>query len=439
MSDKTKDPSEDEISADVEEEAAEIESSEKPAKKEVSGTDGDIEATSSQKAKSKSVAKPAKKVAKPEAKVDSKDIQLAAIEGIFHPGQSDIDVSSLPARDSQYDVEVKSGTMKSVVFIGVVLAVLLGTMVVTGRTGDVISVIQGDYLEKKIATTRLEEEAHRQAQLDALDRFGTLLLKGEPWDALVRLNGQVQYGQTSSGEWRELRLGASTPFQNLKIKELQKFEVSAAGHTPQAYEVTEGMWQEAPGGVDYRYELTATLAPASELEHQEFNLRMEGDLENDYHGSVKITSVPEGAKVIFNNNPLLDKDGNELVTPVTFDRNFVKDEAGKLVEEMVRVDTPPDNGHKIQVQFADNEEMPKYVTQLQRRMWTCEWKEGADTSKLDSKLALKEVCDYTWALDMNFTELKSYIETRAAEEKRIIDQMKEFQAGQEAAAESEKG
>lgn len=423
MSDKTKDPSEDEISADVEEEKA-----------TTSGEDGSVDAASSKKSKSKVAVKKAEKsVAKAE------DDQLAAIDGIFHPGKPDVDVSSLPEISSEYDVEVKSGTVKSVVFIGVVLAVLLGTMVVTGRTGDVISVIQGDYLEKQIAKTKIMEEEHRQAQLDALDKFGTLILKGEPWDALVRLNGQVQYGQTSSGEWRELRLGASTPFQNLKVKELQKFEISAAAHQSQTYEVTEGMWQEAAGTMDFRYELTATLSPASEIEYQEYNLRMESDVENDYYGALKITTVPEGAKVIFNNQPLLDKDGNELVTPVTFDRNYVRNEAGKLVEELVRVDTPPDNGHKIQLQIAGNEAMPKYVTQLQRRMWTCERKTEDEIKKLPATATPLHHCNYTYDLNMDFNALKTYIETRQAEEKRILDQMKELQAGSESAAAAEKG
>ncbi len=423
MSDKTKDPSEDEISADVEQKKA-----------TVSGEDGSVDAASSKKAKAKVAVKKAEKSV-PKTEDDS----FAAIDGIFHPGKPDVDVSKLPEVNSSFDSETKSGTVKSLAFIGVVLAVLLGAMVVTGRTGDVISVIQGDYLEKQIAKTKIIEEEHRLAQLAALDKFGTLLLKGEPWDALVRLNGQVQYGQTSSGEWRELRLGASTPFQNLKVKELQKFEVSAAGHTPQSYEVTEGMWSEAAGTMDFRYELTATLAPASEIEYQEYNLRMEADVENDYYGVMKITSSPEGAKVIFNNQPLLDKDGNALVTPVTFDRNYVRNEAGKLEEELVRMDTPPDNGHKIQLQIADNEAMPKYVTQLQRRMWTCTRKDEEEIKKLPATATVLHQCNYTYDLNMDFNALKTYIETREAEEKRIIEQMKEFQAGSESVEEAEKG
>lgn len=450
MSDKTKDPSEGEISEELEEVEASAENKEEAEKSDAndaSGVDGDADVVKAKGTKKKSADKKAEKTEKsakkpsaaPQEAVSGFEAKRAAIEGIFNPGKADLDVSSLREVSSEYDVTPKSGTVKSVAFIGGLLVILLGSMVVTGRTGDVISVIRGDYLEKKIAETRLAEEQHRQAQLDALDLYGTLILSGQPWDALIRLNGQVQYGQTSSGEWRELRLGASTPFQNLKVKETQTFEVSAAGHHPQTYEVTQGMWEQVSGTMDYRYNLTASLTPASERDHQEFNLRMESDLENDYEGVIKITTVPAGAKVIFNNNPLLDKDGNELVTPVTFDRNWVRNEAGKLEEQLARVDTPPDNGHKIQLQFPDDESMPKYVTQLQRRMWTCEWKDEDEVKKLGANATLLHQCNYTWNLDMDFNALKQYIEAREAEEQRILEQAKELQAGSAEAAGSEKG
>ena len=146
------------------------------------------------------------------------------------------------------------------------------------------------------------------------------------------------------------------------------------------------------------------------------------------------------------------------------------DKTGKLEENIVRVDTTLDIGHKIQVAIdypstcpagaetppacgaTDNccpEECsvatdgdckwPAYITSLTRPMWTCTWNtdDGQPPAEIEKKKTIQHYCDYAFTLDVDFNGLKTYIVSREEERKRIMEQHKAAGAeeGDEAAAE----
>ena len=115
-----------------------------------------------------------------------------------------------------------SGTTKGLIAVIALLVLGLGAVVLTQTEvgKNVMLVFQGDYRAQKQKEKEAKEEAFKQAQLDALERYGTLTVDGSPLYASIKLDGTHQYGQTSSGEWREVQLkpGISN-FSNLSIKE----------------------------------------------------------------------------------------------------------------------------------------------------------------------------------------------------------------------------
>jgi len=141
--------------------------------------------------------------------------------------------------------------------------------------------------------------------------------------------------------------------------------------------------------------------------------------------------------VIFNNHPLLDSKGSELRTPVTFTHNYVRDDKGKLEERPVYVDTTIDQGHKIELYVPDSD-YPKYVTALQRQMWTCNWKSEPELKAIKfnpAKDSIQKKCNYTWNFNFDFDGLKQFIADRDAEIKRIEEHNEAERKRLEAAAE----
>jgi hypothetical protein len=407
------------------------------------GADGSVESdepASSEPASSEPAEKSSKKKS---AKAD-----LDSLGGVFDPSGSggggdidDIDADYLGEDDIG---DYKKGSNTTVIVLSLFVLVLVGALgfVVVKFTdigGDVASLFRGDLKERRMAEAQREKEEWEAAERAKLEKYGTLNVTGTPIYSLIKLDGQVQYGQTSSGAWRELRLStAGATFQNLKVKKDRTIEVSAPGFKPHSVDLSEGMWDgSAENPYGYSKRLTVSLIPQSGQHQLEFEQRLDtSDTENDYYGEVTINSMPSGAKVIFNNKPLLDEDGEELVTPVTFSKFYVKDEeSGKLEENEVNVDTPPDRGHKIELKLPEDQgEFPEYVTALQRRMWTCNWKDGEPPATPPSGKSFRDLCDYQFTLDVDFNGLKSYIERREAERKRIEEENAELRARQAAEA-----
>jgi hypothetical protein len=339
--------------------------------------------------------------------------------------------------------DYKKGPNTTVIVLSLVVVVLLGAFgfVVVEFTdigSDIGSLFSGNLKERRMAEAQREKDEWESAQRAKLEKYGTLNVTGTPIYALIKLDGQTQYGKTSSGEWRELRLTTSgANFRNIKVKKKHKVDLSAPGFKPDSVELTEGMWDGGESPYSYSKRASINLIPQSGQHQLEFEQRLDtSDVENEYYGEVTINSMPSGAKVIFNNHPLVDEDGEDLVTPVTYSKFYVKDEeSGKLEEKEVNVDTPPDRGHKIQLKLPKEQgEFPEYVTALQRRMWTCEWKDGQAPSAPPAGKSFRDLCNYKYVLDMDFNGLKSYIERREAEKKRIEKENAELRAKQAAEA-----
>lgn len=388
-----------------------------------------VEDTSDEDSEDEEAEEPApKKAEKPKAEKKAEkpksDKPKKKVEGVeIFAGGDDVDLSSpyLGTEDlGDYDAPQKSNTaLYAGVVIGV-LALAAGAVFMVGDVDDLGALFRGELKEKRLAEKRRIEEEHKQKLLDAQELFGTVFISGNAKYAAVKLNGKLQYGETSSGQFREVLLTASTPFQNLKVKEKHLFEITSPGFQPLNVELTQGMWNENPGG-DFTYNLTANLTPLSPDHKLEYDARLSSDIETDYFGKVTINTTPPGATVMFNNHPLLNEKGEELKTPVTFEKYWVKDDKGKLEERPVYVDTTIDQGHKIELLIPDSE-YPKYVTALQRQMWTCNWKSEAElkAEKYNPESdSIQKKCNYTWDFNFSFDELKQFIADRDAEIARI--------------------
>ena len=397
------------------------------------------------------------------AKPKKKKKSTAAVDGVLRPSAEPApDMSDDYLGDSDlgdYDAP-KSKTVP--VLVGVIVVLLLvitaGGIVMGGLGGDLVALFKGELREKRLAEARMAKEKHEAEQQAKLEKFGNLMIMGNPQYALVKLNGQVQYGKTSQG-WREVRIGTSPGVQDLKIKQTHQVEFSAPGFETVNIEVTEGKWQEVIGA-GWQYAVQPTLLPTSVEAKTEFDARMSEDIENEFFGKVTINSMPSGATVVLNNKPLLNEKGEELVTPVSFDKYWEKnEESGKLEEKQVKVDTALDIGHKIQVFFPSESKCPEgqtpppacgtvdnccpeecsvatdtdckwpgYITSLTRPMWTCTWNtedgQAPPPDKIAKDKTIQHYCDYTFQLDVDFNGLKTYIVQREEERKRIMEQYK---------------
>ena len=354
--------------------------------------------------------------------------QAHGIEGVFATGRDSGRASQSDLGGSYLDQDdlggaTVGGPNKALIGVVVALAVaLIGVVLFVTPIGqDVVALFKGEYREKKNAAVKREKDAFDAAQKAALPRFGNLIITGNPLYASIKLNGQEQYGQTSNGLWREvfLKPGYSN-FGNLPVKTKQIIEVSSPGYDPATFELTEGKWQgDEEGPMSFNY--VAQLVPSSEWDKMEFDARMGSDAENEFFGAVTIESNPAGADVRWNNQPLLDKKGEVLKTPVTFESNYVRDERGKLEEVPVKVDTTFDSGHKVEVFFEGQPDSPRYGTQLERQMWVCAKKDDSAIKRLPKDHSVQKECDYSFKKVVDFEGLKGYIEAREEEKKRILE------------------
>jgi hypothetical protein len=398
--------------------------------------ESDVEEAAPAKAKKADKAeKPEKKTDKPKKKNAGVDLFMADDSS----SKSSKKASYLDADDlGDLDMPQKSNTSLYIGVAVVALVIGLGSIAAFGSFEDVGALLSGDLRERRLAEKEQIEAAFKQQQLDAMDKFGNLIIAGNPQYAMVKVNGQLQYGQTSSEEWRELQLGPSTAFQNLNIRTAYNVEITAPGYQPLTLEITEGKWQEQTSG-DFSFVASANLTPLGMEAKQEADARLSADVETEYFGAVSLSSTPPGALVIFNNYPLVNAKGEDLRTPVTFDKYYVKDEkTGKLEERPINVDSILDQGHKIQLQMpAESGEYPKYVTSLQRQNWTCDWKTESElnSDKFNAdKDSVQKKCKYNWNFNLDFNNLKKFIADRAAEKKRIEDKNRAIQEEAAAAA-----
>jgi hypothetical protein len=356
-------------------------------------------------------------------------------------------------------------------------------MTQTEQGKRVKALLQGNLKEYERAKARRAKQKWKEEMLSQLPKYGTLTLRTTNKQykySKIRLNGEVQYGKLShpltedsfhkyeqqkdesgdSGgedandetaetdsnqgddggkkgkgsekgdggmpkvtEWRAVRLRIpSTKFQNLNVEEKHGVEVRAPNYKPKEWELTEGAWTEVEGStMNYKKKLNVNMVPRSGERQIELQQRLKKDPENNYHGKVEIKTIPSGARVMFNNEPLLNEEGEEMKTPVTFKKFYIRNEEDdELEEKKIRVDTKPGRGHKIQVRMPDSEgDYPNFITSLERQMWTCNWKEESKIEALPDDAPYPKRCNYTFDLEVDFKGMKDYIEEQKKEKKEV--------------------
>lgn len=386
--------------------------------------------------KPKAKKKPAKK---PEADKPAKK-KSEGIDGIFAPAGGGGGGSDAPVVDDDPYLDMDDlggasagGTNKALVGVIVVLVLaLVGVVLGTTSVGkDIMLVFKGEYRAQKDADKQAKEDAYKAEQEAALPKFGNLSIQGSPKYASITHNGETYYGEISAG-MREMQLNPGySNIGNLSIKEKQVVTVSAPGFTPKTFEITEGMWQGSKGA--YNYMLTATLVPVDVWAGNEFDARMSSDTENEYFGKMVIKTVPEGATVMLNNKPLLDEKGEPLKTPVSIEKNYVKDDKGKLEEVPIKVDTVFDEGHKLVVSFPDQPDMPAYANQINRQLWACNKKTEDEIKKLPADHSIQMECNYVYEKTIDFNQIKAF-KKRMDEKRKEIEEynkkVKELRAKQ---------
>ncbi len=402
---------------------------------------------------------------------------------LFTPGEGDVDLTDdeYLGLDDLDDEPASSPVNKLLVAIIVVLLVGMGAIaqVTTGVFDDIVLLLQGDYQEEMQRRAAAEEEAYLLEQLEGMPRYGNLFITGSPREALIYLNGEVQYGETpSGGQWRELRVRPDTVIRDLSIDEVHEIVIEHPGHDPFEITLTEQMWE--PAASDFQFSISANLSPQDSSTYEEFNDRMlMGEGAGPFHGKVGFKTNPEGAHLIVNSLYARDEDGEKLVTPVELEEYWtydidtkalfedgrladlvedelvleeyeeaedlegvdarrlnvdetmlsVDDEAVELEERKFRVDMPPDRGNGIEIAFPedhdDYDELPVYATMLQRTMWNCDWKDDDERERISDSAPMQEHCNYVFDFDKDFYELADYIERREAERKRIEEERRQ--------------
>lgn len=351
-----------------------------------------------------------------------------AVGGVFDPSGSGGDGDG-EAGDAYLDEEdlgdyESEGTNSTVLIMGGAIVLLLGVFIwillaYTEQGERIVHLFKGDLAEYEMAQAEKKEEQFEKEQLKKLPKFGTLSLNGKPKYATVKLDGELQFGQTpKSKEWREVRLTPKTQFKNLDVKKQHKVTVDAPGFQPKTWKISKGMWEPiGQSKIEFQKMLNVNLLPTSSAKQIEFQQRLEKDPDNNYFGKVSINTIPSGAKIIFDGKPLLDEEGEELKTPVEFEKAYYKnEESGEIEEKKIKVDMPLDRGHKIQLRMPEEKgDYPKYVTPLERQMWNCEWKDG----EKPEEPPYPKACEYSYKLELDFDGLKKYIKERKERIKEI--------------------
>lgn len=450
--DKTKKPSADEILDDLAEEmgideASDVDVDEEEAVDDLQDDEGEEEAQEVDSlaaldgvfAVKKGKKKKKKKSTEKKERPKKENALSAEVGGLFKPEEDGLDLEDIELDD---EFSTSSPMNKGLIGIIVALVVALGAVLffTTNVFDDLVLMMQGNYQEEMARRVAQEEREHMEAQMAGMPRFGALAISGRPQHARIRLNGQIQYGQTSEGQWRELRVTPQTLIQDISIDTTHTIEVEAPGHEVRSFTVVQDMWERRPP--DYFFQISATLTPESPDHFTEFTQRMEGDQGTVYLGTVDFRTVPEGAQIVVNSRVALDENGEELRTPVRTDVYFTFDEEEeKLVERDFRVDMPANRGNRIELIFPDDEEMPEFVMALNRSMWTCEWKDDAERSRIPASAPILRHCNYVYNLHLDFEELKAYIAEREAERERIEQERRDARGGAPApeAAEANEG
>ena len=373
-----------------------------------------------------------------EAEESSSDDESASddrVGGVFSPsGGDDFDEDDLDdaylGEDDLGDYDGDDGLSQTVMMVGgggllVLGLVIAGLFLFTNQGERLVHLFKGDLKEYEMAQSKNQHDKLVEKQRELVKKapkVGKLSLTGTPKYAEIRIDGKRPYAQTKeSKEWRAVQLTPKTQLRVWNIQTSHKVTVSAPGFKKKEWELSEGMWKAIGSSVPdlddaalkYQKRLRVSLSPKGEtMDEQkarqtEFQKRMETNPDDSHYGKVTLKSKPSGAKIIFDGKPLLDEEGEELKTPVSFEKAYYKnEETGEVDEKKVKVDMPPDRGHKIQMRLPEEKgEYPKIVSNLERQMWTCNWKDGEKPDEPGPKK-----CNYTFNMNVDFEAVKSYIE-----------------------------
>jgi len=372
-----------------------------------------------------------------------------AIGGVLRPDEDQEEPEVPPAgRDDFGDTGESSTGLLAVggISVGLLAVGLVWLFGFSAQGERLVHLFKGDLKEYELAESKKTQAELREKQRKVIDdtpKIGTLKMRGQPQYALIKLDGQVQYASPEGSDyWKPMRLTPKTNFPVLYIEDEHEVTIESPGHDTRTVGLEKGNWKPVENSVPdlndaalkYNNSIQVTLVPKSRARELEFHKRMEKDPENDFYGEVTIESEPEGATIIFDGEPLKNEDGEELTTPVTFEKYYVEpdepdeddeengDAEDGLEEKKVKVDMPPDKGHKIRLEPAEGNDYPTYVSGLQREMWTCEWKDGEEPDN-----PTPEDCNYKFELSVDFDEVKSFIEERESTRQKIKDAWEDAQ------------
>lgn len=424
---------------------------------EVSGIEGVF---SVKKGKKKKKRKKKKKKKSPKEKPEG-------VDEIFSPDKGEEEDVDLDDLDLDDDLGTKSRVNKMLVLVILVLLAggLVGAHFLTlddqghGLFHDIGMVLTGEYRDHAERERERIEDEHREKLMDAMPQFGRLHISGSPRYAQVRLNGEIPYGETTQGRWREVRTGPQTVIEDLSVDEIHEIEVDLAGHETFSFTLHEDMWDQIGSG-EYIYRLSANLTPRDNDAYREFSARTTlggDDRGGPYLGTVRFNTEPPGATILINGYIVRDEDGQPIVTPAEFDEYWTIDidfdelserdeyqgvgSIRDLDEETLDLDefglrerdflvtTPPDQGNAIELFFADEDEEERivYGTVLQRNMWECQWKDEDERARISDDDPIQEHCDYFFEFDIDFVELADFIERREEERERIAKERQSVQ------------
>ncbi len=468
--------------------------------------------------------------------------RVAGVDELIDPDDTvdvdiepDLDISEYSALDDVTEPFIRKRTLAAIIAVGVAIAIGLHFYTLDEKGSvyhDMALLFQGQYLEEMDRRVSAAERDYVEAQEAVIPEYGSLHISGAPREALIHLNGEIQYGETPAGDqWRELRVGPNVEIQDLPIDEEHEVKITHPGFEPYEITLTEEMWR--PSGADYLFQLTVNLTPESTEAHREWQSRMMigQDLPDDedefergdeaYDGTIRFHTVPEGAYLKINSRIARDEDGEKILTPVELDeywayrirvpdlyeegvlRGVVRDEealddtfdqidaerdrreqqmeeakeneealeAGEIdeedeeglllpddvrefdkLEELARIDArdldvderavsddlkeldsftfpvdrPPQQGDSIQIIFPDDhpdaDDLFEYATMLQRSMWECQFKDDAERARISDDESLQEHCDFFFEFDLDFFEIRDYIERREEERDAIAEE-----------------
>jgi len=437
------DTDEEESPDETSQEAEAADGEEDSAESDARGDGGESEGEDEQDDETDRAAEEARPTRKP-----APGLVESVIGGIFTPDRTDEEPDSAYIDD---DLEGEGTSSTGILAAGGVSIVLLtaGLVFLFGfsKQGErLVHLFKGDLKEYELADSKRRQAELREKQRQVIEdtpKIGTLKMRGKPQYALIKVDGEIQYGKPEGSDyWKRMRLTPKTNFPVFYVEDKHEISIESPGHMTRNVTLEEGNWTPVGDSVPdlddaalkYQNQIRVTLVPESRARELEFHKRMEKNPENDFYGEVTIESKPEGAKIIFDGAPLKNEEGEELTTPVTFEKYYVEpeeedDEEGEeseeagdgesegLEEKKVKVDMPPDKGHKIQLELPDSKgDYPKFVSGLQREMWTCEWKDGEEPDNPSP-----EACNYKFSLSVDFEELKSSIEKRKSTRQEIKD------------------